>query len=129
MPYSNSTRTAVEVVFELIDELQHTNCQVQVIESCREVLRLTANVESLSGQPNASIVMLCREKTLTNWAMSVAILLRSATKAAQEVGTASEVFQLTTAEGMMWGVVAMLNIEEIKSRGSHPSRSDLPFAT
>jgi hypothetical protein len=122
MYYSSHTRTAVEVISELIDELDDSKLEVQAADSCREALRLVAESPSLSGTCNPSIVMICREKSLYDWAVSGAVLLRRANKAAQQQGHVDDSTRLTCAEGMMWGAAAFLSIIELQARQSHPSR-------
>ena len=121
MYYSNSTRTAVEVVSELIDELDDSKWEQQAAESCKEVLRLLAESPSLSGTPNPSIMMHCREKSLYDWAVSVVVLLRRSHREAQESGYLEDAIRFTCAEGMMWGAAAMLSMAELQSRQNHPS--------
>lgn len=121
MYYSNSTRTAVEVVSELIDELDDSKWEQQAVDSCREALRIVAESLSLSGEPNQSIVMHCREKSLYDWAVSVAVLLRRSNREAQEKGYLEDAIRFTCAEGMMWGAAAMLSMAELQSCQNHPS--------
>lgn len=124
MYYSNSTRTAVEVISELIDELDDSKWEVQAADSCREALRLVAESPSLSGTPNSSIVMLCREKSLPDWAISAAVLFKRSTQSAHEQGRTDDAVRLTCAEGLMWGVAAILSILELQAKQSHPSSFD-----
>ena len=124
MYYSNTTRTAVEVVAELIDELDDSKWEAQAADSCREALRLVAESPSLCGKPNPSIMMLCREKSLSDWATSAAILFRRSSRAAQEQGHVDDAIRLSCAEGMMWGAVAILCLIELQSRQRHPSKFD-----
>ena len=124
MYYSNATRTAVEVVSELIDELDNTKWEQQAADSCREVLRLVADSQSLVGRPNPSIVMLCQNKTLPDWAIAAAVLFKRSNEEAREQGRLLDAIQLSAAEGMMWGAAAFLNIAELQSRQRHPSRFD-----
>jgi hypothetical protein len=124
MYYSSATRTAVEIVSELIDELDDSKWETQVSDSCREALRLVAESSSLSCAPNPSIMMLCREKSLSNLATSAAILFKRSTREAQQQGCLDEAARLLCAEGMMWGSVAILSLLELKARQHHPSRFD-----
>lgn len=122
MYYSSDTRTAVEVISELIDELDGSEWEKQAADSCREALRLVAESHSLSGSSNPSIVMLCREKSLYDWAVSGAILFRRSNRSAQESDCPDDSIRLTCAEGMMWGAAAILSMAELQARQGHPSR-------
>jgi hypothetical protein len=122
MYYSSPTRTAVEIISELIDELDDSKWEAQAADSCREALRLVAESPTLSGESNASIVMLCRNKTLPDCALSAAVLLKRATESAKEQGHSDDAVRLTCAEGMMWGVAAILSILELQARQRHPSK-------
>ena len=121
MYYSNTTRTAVEVVSELIDELDHTKWERQAADSCREVLQLVADCQDLSGTPNPSIVMLCRNKPLPDWATAAAMLLQRSVKAVANNDESPDRIRLNAAEGMMWGVVAVLSILQLQAKNNHPS--------
>lgn len=106
MYYTNTISTAVVALSELIDDIDDLGYGEQIVESCRDALRLVSICRDLSLDPNRQILRLCRSKSPAERATAVAVLFRRAHRTVEE--TSIDAIRLNAAEGMMWGATALL---------------------